>query len=150
MPRKLQQRRMAVEKTAVALTQKLGCSPTLQQIAEETNLTEAEVSDSFELGRCGKPISLDAEHATDGNQDSFSLIDYLGSEDPGFEGLLNKIDLTYALAYLNEREKTIILLKFYSGLSQSEIAGRLGISQMHVSRLQRHAIGKLKVNLVRQ
>ena len=61
--------------------------------------------------------------------------------------MTDRIDLLKTLRCLDEREKTIIGLKFYSGMSQAEIAGRLGISQMHVSRLQRHALGKLKVRM---
>ena len=73
----------------------------------------------------------------------------LGSEDPEFDRSSNKIDLTNTLDCLNQREKTIIQWKFYLGLSQSEIAKRLGISQMHVSRLQRDALGKLRQDLTR-
>ncbi|MCI0879170.1 MAG: sigma-70 family RNA polymerase sigma factor, partial [Chloroflexi bacterium] len=74
-------------------------------------------------------------------------LDYLGEKDPDLEGLVDKLDLKDALDGVDSREQAIIYLKFYSGLSQSAIAQRLGISQMHVSRLQRNALGKLKLSL---
>ena len=78
-----------------------------------------------------------------------TLLDYLGDDDPQFEELLERIDITNSLQCLSSRERTIIHLKYYSGLSQTAIASRLGISQMHVSRLQRDALGKLKLELDR-
>ena len=76
-----------------------------------------------------------------------TALDYLGDDDPQFEELLERIDVTNSLECLNSKERTIIHLKYYSGLSQTAIASRLGISQMHVSRLQRNALDKLKLEL---
>ena len=71
----------------------------------------------------------------------------LDTHDRQLGDLAERIDIINTLRHLDEREVTIIRLKFYSGLSQSEIARRLGISQMHVSRLQRNALRTLKQNL---
>ncbi|MBA7622630.1 RNA polymerase sigma-B factor [subsurface metagenome] len=147
VPRKLQRQKMVVEKTVEVLNQRLGRWPTIPEIAEATGFSEEDVYDTFELEKYGKPLSLDAEYYRDGNGDSSSLLDYLGSEDPQFEELEYRMILVKAFDSLNEREKTVIDLRFYEGLSQTEIAERLGISQMHVSRLQRLAISKLKQNL---
>ena len=76
-----------------------------------------------------------------------TFLDFLGTDDPELDGLADRIDLLNTLRYLSDRERTIIDLKFYGGLSQAEIAVRMGISQMHVSRLQRSALGKLRLNL---
>ena len=76
-------------------------------------------------------------------------MDYIGAKDPQFEKLEDRIDLGQTFGSLTRREKAIIYMKFYVGLSQTEIAGRLGISQMHVSRLQRHALRLLKDALVK-
>ena len=65
----------------------------------------------------------------------------------GFEELIDRIYVAGSLDTLDERERAIIGLRFYSGLSQNEVARRLGISQMHVSRLQRSALAKLKLTL---
>ena len=144
VPRKLQRQRVIVDRTVESLTQELGRSPTIPQIAQATGFSEEEVYDTFEVVKLGKPLSLDAEYDGDGTAESSSLMDYLASEDAEFEKLSDKISLADGLRSLNKREKTIIRLKFYAGLSQTEIARRLGISQMHVSRLQRNALTRLK------
>ena len=120
----------------------MGRGPTIQEIAEATGLTSEEIYDTFEVGNYGRPLSLDAEHNANGNQDLYSLLDYLGGDDPQFDLVSDRIDLSNTFSCLDQREKTIIHLKFYTGLSQTEIAKRLGISQMHVSRLQRNGPGQ--------
>ncbi len=126
------------------LSHKLGRSPTITEIAQATGLLQEEVYDTFEVDKRGKPLSLDAEYDSGGNGESSSLMDYLASEDTEFEKLADRGTLSDAVRRLAKREKTIIHLKFYKGLSQTKIAERLGISQMHVSRLQRNALEKLK------
>lgn len=74
-------------------------------------------------------------------------VEYVGAEDPQFDHMMDRLDLTSCMRILDRREQNIIRMKFYSGLTQTEIADRLGISQMHVSRLQRSALGKLKLTL---
>ena len=147
VPRKLQGQKVLVERTVERLNQVHGRSPTVQEIAQDTGFTEDEVYDTFEVGKHGKPLSLDAEYEENGSGDVSTVLDYLGTDDPQFDNLAERMDLMDTLGSLTERENNIIRLKFYSGLSQSEIAARLGISQMHVSRLQRNALGKLRVSL---
>ena len=147
VPRKLQRQKMAVEKTVELLSQSRGRAPTISEIAQKSGYTEEEVLDTFEVSRYGRLVSLEREYEQSGNGDSSSVLDYLGADDPQFEAIVEKIDLRKQIGSLPDRERTIVLLKFYSGLSQSAIAGRLGISQMHVSRLQRAALGKLKTSL---
>ncbi len=77
-------------------------------------------------------------------------MDYLGNEDPQLARLVDKLDLKTALGDMDPREKAIIYLKFYSDFSQSAIPWRLGISQVHVSRLQRNALKALKRKLLNQ
>ena len=138
VPRKLQQRKLAVDRKVVGLTQELG---------RATGFSTEEVYQTIEVERYGRPLSLDAEYDREDSQHPASILDYLGSEDPDLEGLADKLDLRVALGCVDPREKAILYLKFYSGLSQTAIAHRLGISQMHVSRLQRNALSKLKVSL---
>jgi len=151
VPRKLQRQKLAVHRAVESLGHELGRSPTIQEIADATGFTQEEVFDTFEVVNYGRPLSLDAEYdgsgGGNGRRDVSSLLDYLGSEDPQFGKLSNRMDLINTFGCLNNREKTIIYLKFYGGLSQTEIAKRLGISQMHVSRLQRHALNKLRQDL---
>ena len=150
LPRKLQQQKLAVDRSVITLTQSLGRAPTVPDIAQYTGFSHDEVYETFEAERYGKPLSLDAQYDGDDSEDSSTILDYLGKVDPELEGLVDKLDLKTALGEVDPREKAIIYLKFYSGLSQSVIAQRLGISQMHVSRLQRNALSKLKLNLMNQ
>ncbi len=149
VPRKVQSQKRAVERSIEGLCQRLGRSPNIPEIAEATGFSEEEVLDTIEVEKFGKPMSLDAEYDRHGQGGASSLLDYLGKEDPHFHELLEKMDPSNSLQCLDQRERAIIRLKFYSGLPQTEIAQRLGISQMHVSRLQRNALGKMKANLIR-
>ena len=147
VPRKLQRQKLVVDQNVELLRQRLGRSPSIQEIVDATGLSEDEVYDTFEVERYARPISLDAEYEGDGNVDGSCIVDNLGSEDPRFEELIDRIYVAGSLDTLDERERAIIGLRFYSGLSQNEVARRLGISQMHVSRLQRSALAKLKLTL---
>ncbi len=150
MPRKLQRQKLAVDRAVVDLMQRLGHIPTVPEIAEDTGFSPEEVSETFEMERCGKPLSLDAQYESDDSEDVSSILDYLGEQDQDLEGLADRMDLEMALEDVDSREQAIIYLKFYSGLSQNAIAQRLGISQMHVSRLQRNTLSKLKSSLIKQ
>lgn len=148
VPRKIQRQKLLVRKTVESLSQELDRSPTIQEIAESTGFSEEDVYDTFEVVKCGKPLSLEAEHDKNGNGDVSRLQDYLASTHPQMKEVADRIDLINALDCLNEREKTIIYSKFYADLSETKIAERLGISQMHVSRLLRNSLRKLKLNLL--
>lgn len=147
VPRKLQAQWLSVRKAVAGLEQSLGRSPNIQEIVEVTGFNREEVMNAFELASVGNPVSLDIEHQGDDGEEGFTLLDSLGGDDPAFEELIDQLYVTEALAALNPWEKTIIHLKFYGGLSQTQIGIRMGISQMHVSRLQRTAISKLRVHL---
>ncbi len=148
LPRKLQRQKLLVDRTIGTLTQELGRSPTVAEIGEAVGLSEEEVVQTFEVERFGRPLSLDAEHSRDDGQEATTILDYLGEEDPDLEDLAQRMDLKVALEDVDPREQKILYLKFYSGLSQSAIALRLGSSQMHVSRLQRSALAKIKQSLL--
>ena len=139
-----------MDREAAGLIQRLGHTPTVLEIAEDTGLSIEEVSETFEMERFGKPLSLDKQYESDDSDDGNSILDYLGDQDSDLEGLADRVDLAEALEGVDSGEQAIIYLKFYSGLSQSAIAQKLGISQMHVSRLQRSALNKLKSSLAKQ
>ena len=147
IPRKLQTQKLAVGRAVDLLTQTLGRAPTIPEIAEAAGFSEDEVYQSFEVELYGKPVSLDIEYDSADGDTAFTVLDYVGAEDPELESLPNRLDLTRALSYLDEREKAIIFMYYYKGLSQTEIAKKLALSQMHVSRLQRGALGKLEQEL---
>ena len=147
VPRKVQRNKLVVQRAVDDLGQAMGRAPIIPEIAEATGLTDEQVYDTFEVGNYGRPFSLNADLNGNGSEDVSCLLEYLGSEDPGFHNLSDRVDLANPRDTLNKREKTIIHLKFYVGLSQAETAKRLGISQMHVSRLQRNALSKLRRHL---
>ena len=149
VPRKIQTQKLAVQRAVESLGHILGRSPTFSEIAEATEISEAEIFDTFDVGNYGRPLSLDAEYDGNGTKDISTVMDYIGAKDPQFEKLEDRIDLGQTFGSLTRREKAIIYMKFYVGLSQTEIAKQLGISQMHVSRLQRHALRLLKDALVK-
>jgi len=135
IPRKLQRQRLAVGRAVDILNQSLGRSPTVNEIAEATGFSEDEVYQTFEVELYGKPVSLDTEYDPDGyrGDDTSTVLDYLRNVDPELEALPNRLDLARALSFLDEREKAIIYMYYYKGLSQTEIAQNLALSQMHVS-----------------
>lgn len=88
LPRKLQRQKLAVDRAATALTQSLGHTPTVPEIAQATGFSVEEVYETFEVERYGGPLSLDAQYEGDASQDVSTILDYLGDEDPDLEGLV--------------------------------------------------------------
>lgn len=152
IPRKLQSQKRAVSKAVEQLTLQLSRSPTVREIAAATGLAEHEVYDTFEVDTYRRPLSLDAvytPHVTNATDNLPSLLELIGDENPQPEQVPIRIDITNAFGCLDKREKIIIQLRFYDELPQRKIAQLLGMSQTHVSRLQRAALQNLRVNLVR-
>jgi RNA polymerase sigma-B factor len=102
------------------------------EIAERAQLTEDEVRTGAEALECFSALSLEAEMP---GTDGYALGDALGGPDPGFDVVVDRVAVRPCLEALPERERTILYLRFFQGMTQSGIAEELGISQMHVSRL---------------
>ncbi len=144
VPRRLRELNNTLMKAVEGLAQRLGRSPTIPEIAAETGVPFEDAVEAFELGRAYSPASLDAELSEGGDEHASSLMDYLGTEDPAIERLEDRQTLEGALQMLPARQREILQMRYYDGLSQSEIARQLGISQMHVSRIQREALRRLR------
>ncbi|MEU9510362.1 SigB/SigF/SigG family RNA polymerase sigma factor [Micromonospora sp. NPDC048170] len=145
VPRRLQELRLRISEANGTLTQTLNRAPTVADIAAHLDITEEEVLEGLEGARAYNAVSLstpigDGDSATE-------LGDTLGAEDGEFELAELRASLGPALATLDEREQKILTLRFYGNLTQSEIATRVGVSQMHVSRLLARALGKLRGQL---
>jgi RNA polymerase sigma-B factor len=123
------------------LTQQLGRPPTVAEIAESVDASEESVLEAMEAGQRYRTTSIDAPNHQDG-----TLSSRLGQVDAGFEGTDDRLLLALSLADLPERERTIISLRFVDGLTQSEIAARVGLSQMHVSRLLAASLATLRAS----
>jgi RNA polymerase sigma-B factor len=119
-----------------------GRSPTVGELAEYLELSEEQVLDGLQTSDAFDTVSLDAPRSTDG--DSEKRIDTLGGEDVRL-GLIDDQATVFAAAqHLPERERQILYLRYGEDLTQAEIAGRIGVSQMQVSRLLRKSVKRLR------
>ena len=144
VPRRLQELNLSVNRAIESLTVKLGHSPTAAELAAHLHATEEEILEAQELGQAYNLLSLDTEVAGDGDKNSQTLADYIGRNDPQLANLEDRANLERAFEVLTRRERIILFLRFYESVSQTEIAKRLNVSQMHVSRLQQKALEKLR------
>jgi len=144
VPRRLQELNLAVNRAIEKLTVKLGHSPTVGELAAQLGASEEDILEAQELGQAYNLLSLDTELNGEGDKKSQTLADYVGQADPALELLEDRANLERAFRVLTGRERVILYLRFYESVSQTEIAKRLNVSQMHVSRLQQKALEKLK------
>jgi RNA polymerase sigma-B factor len=147
VPRRLQELNLSVNRAIEHLTVRRGRSPTVAEIAEHLRTNPEEVLEAQELGQVYNLLSLDTEVTGESDRKSHPLADYVGREDPALELLEDRANLEKAFDVLTRRERIILFLRFYESVSQAEIAKRLGVSQMHVSRLQHRALEKLRETL---
>lgn len=146
-PRRLQELYQQVLRTNEDLKKELGRTPRVPEIAERLKVSEEEVLEALEMSPAHAPISLSATIGSDSGEDGRSLFDSLGNADPNLDRVEMRDVLRRAMEHLTPRERAIMAMRFYDEMSQSEIAKRLGISQMHVSRLQRAALEHLREKL---
>ncbi len=147
VPRRLQELNLAVNRASEKLAVELGRSPTIAELAEHLDASDEEILEAQELGQAYNLLSLDSEMSGDGGRRSQALADTVGTTDSGLELLEDRANLERAFSYLSGRERVIIYLRFFESISQTEIAQRLNVSQMHVSRLQAKALDKLRAVL---
>ncbi|MFC4333293.1 SigB/SigF/SigG family RNA polymerase sigma factor [Streptomyces andamanensis] len=134
VPRRVQELRNKVRVARRELTQHPGSpEPTLAAVAAHTGLTEEEVSTGMEALESFSTLSLDAEMSS--GADGYSLADTLGAADSSYDVVVDRESAKEGLRRLPERERAILYMRFFEDMTQSRIADRLGISQMHVSRL---------------
>jgi RNA polymerase sigma-B factor len=138
----MQELYLRLGKVVATLGQELGRSPTIAELAVEVEVSEEEVLEALEAGQAYRFASLDAPAPGDGEGES--LATRIGDDDPGLLGAEQRATLSPLLSTLPEREQLILHLRFFEGLTQSEIATRLGISQMHVSRLLARSVAQLR------
>jgi RNA polymerase sigma-B factor len=143
VPRRLQELHLELTKVISSLGQELGRSPTVPEIAESAGISEETVLEGMEIAHAYSFTSLDAPIDSE-DAESSSFADQMGSEDDQLETLEYRASLAPEMAKLPERERKILYLRFYRGMTQSEIADRLGISQMHVSRLLNRTLMRLR------
>ncbi|WP_300680343.1 SigB/SigF/SigG family RNA polymerase sigma factor [Nocardioides sp.] len=143
VPRRLQELRLRITQESGELTQQLGRSPTASELAASIGCTVEEIVEGLESGNAWATVSLDAVAEEDGPD----VLAHLGSDDEGLALIDVRESLRPLLADLPDRERRILLLRFFRNLTQSQIANEIGVSQMHVSRLLNRTLEQLRASL---
>jgi RNA polymerase sigma-B factor len=144
IPRGLQELNAKMSKTIERLTADLGRSPSIAEIAQALETSTEEVLEAMEAGSAYAPVSLSAGPSDD---DDLDPMETLGAVDEEFERSEQRASLEPALAALPAREREILRMRFEDGLTQTQIAERVGVSQMHVSRLIRKSLARMRQEL---
>jgi RNA polymerase sigma-B factor len=143
VPRRVQELYLVTAEAMDALTNSLGRSPTIAEVADRICATEEEVVEALEARSAYRLASIDTPvHDADGESGAGMQ---LGDDDPGFRLVDERSVLSSLINRLPARERQIIHLRFNEELTQAEIAERVGVSQMHVSRLLSGSLQKLRV-----
>ncbi len=146
VPRRLQELRLEISKVSGDLAQDLGRSPTVADLAGKLGVSEEEIIEGIESGHAYRALSINAP--ANGDEAGAELADLLGTVDRDLEAVDDRESMRPLIAQLPEREQRIIAMRFFGNMTQTQIADRLGISQMHVSRLLAHALTHLRGALV--
>jgi RNA polymerase sigma-B factor len=143
VPRRLQELHLELASTIGSLTQELGRSPTIAEIAAAARVSEEEVLEATDVAQVYRISSLEAPPTEEGDTgDSRSAA--LSEIDGNLELVEERMEIARLLRALPPRQRAIVHMRFFEGKTQSEIAASLGISQMHVSRLLARSIDQLR------
>ena len=147
VPRDIQELNVKLHRAIDRLTVKLGRSPRVEELAGETGATPEQVLEALESSSAYSAISLSERPPGSDDDDGSNPLDAVGDDDPAYERSEDRLMLRTTLRHLPARERQILHLRFFEGLTQSEIADRVGVSQMHVSRLIRDSLGRMRRQL---
>ncbi|NUR88469.1 MAG: SigB/SigF/SigG family RNA polymerase sigma factor [Nonomuraea sp.] len=145
VPRLYQERRSELNRLVADLSQTLGRSPTVAELAERMNISEEDVLLTLDASAAYSTLSLDAPLGSDG--EAASLGDVIPEDDDTLSTMVDSQAVKPLIDALPSREKNILLLRFFGNLTQAEIAAEFGISQMHVSRILRKVLDQLRGQL---
>ncbi|WP_188189883.1 SigB/SigF/SigG family RNA polymerase sigma factor [Nonomuraea sp. SYSU D8015] len=145
VPRVYQERRLELNKATAELTQTLGHAPTVAELADKMGISEEDVLLTLDASSAYNTLSLDAP--VGGEEDAADLGDFLPAQDDSLDDMLGRYAVKPLIDALPDRERNILLMRFYGNMTQSEIAAEFGISQMHVSRILRAVLAKLRAAL---
>ncbi|AXI81454.1 RNA polymerase sigma factor SigF [Peterkaempfera bronchialis] len=141
VPRRLQELWVQVSGAMEELTVAHGRTPRIPEIAARLRIPEEDVRDCLDAGRAYNAASLEAAQESEGG---LALLDRLGYEDAALTDVEHRDMVRHLLVQLPERERRIIMLRFFGNLTQSQISSELGMSQMHVSRLLARIFARLR------
>jgi RNA polymerase sigma-B factor len=143
LPRGLQERVSKVEEAITKLTSELERSPTVREIAAELDISEDEVLEAFAAGDARRTMSMD-QPVGGPDVEEMTIGDRIGTEEEGFEGVEHRATIASGIPTLSERERLVLRYRFVDDMTQSQIAEKIGHSQMHVSRILRGALERLR------
>jgi RNA polymerase sigma-B factor len=146
VPRLYQERRSELNRLVGEMTQELGRFPTVRELAAKMRISEEEMLLTMDASAAYSTLSLDAPLGTD--DETAALCDVLPEDDDTLDTLVDREAVKPLIDELPEREKNILLLRFYGNMTQAEIAAEFEISQMHVSRILRKVLDQLRSELV--
>ncbi|NUP62300.1 MAG: SigB/SigF/SigG family RNA polymerase sigma factor [Nonomuraea sp.] len=146
VPRLYQERRSELNRLVADLSQDLGRSPTVSELAAKMNISEEDVLLTLDASAAYSTLSLDAPLGTD--DDAASLGDVIPEDDDTLSTMVDREAVKPLIDALPSREKHILLLRFFGNMTQAEIAAEFGISQMHVSRILRKVLDQLRNDLL--
>ncbi|MFL5896498.1 MAG: SigB/SigF/SigG family RNA polymerase sigma factor [Thermoleophilaceae bacterium] len=147
VPREIQELNVKLTRVVDELTVRLGRSPSVDELSAATNTTVEQVLEALESSAAYSTLSLSESPERD--DEGQGPMDTLGEEDEEYDRSEDRLTLATGIRRLHARERTILHLRFFEGLTQSEIADRVGISQMHVSRLIRDSLDRIRDELER-
>jgi RNA polymerase sigma-B factor len=146
VPRRLKELNLAINSASAELSQRLGRAPTPSELAKHLNLSQEQVYEGLEAGNAYHSMSLD--EALSPSADSDSLGETLGEPDQALAGVEDYESLRPLIERLPDRERQILTLRFFRHMTQTQIAERIGISQMHVSRLLARTLETLRQGMI--
>jgi RNA polymerase sigma-B factor len=145
VPRRLKELHLRLGAATAELSQTLGRAPTASELAKELELDRDEVVEGLVAGSSYNTLSIDSGGG--GDDDAPAIADSLGDVDFALDQIENREALRPLLESLSERERTVVVLRFFESMTQTQIAERIGVSQMHVSRLLARALARLRDQL---
>ena len=143
VPRDLQELAVKIDRVGDEMSRELGRAPTPAELAERTSTTLEQVLEAREASAAYRAVSLDRPRSED-DEEGDSFADAFGAVDPGFSLAEDAATVERLMRVLSDREREVLRLRFEEDLTQSEIGQRVGVSQMHVSRLIRQSIARLR------
>lgn len=144
VPRRIKELGPRINRIADELTIELQRSPSVDEIATALDISEEEVLETMEMSSSYRALSVDYKHENDAEGGSFTLLDLISDNEDNYKQVDLHMIIETVLPSLSDREQEILKLIFFENLSQKEVGELLDISQMHVSRLQRRALRKLR------
>jgi RNA polymerase sigma-B factor len=143
VPRRMQELSLELWNVTEQFAHRLGRSPTVEELAAELDVSAEEVVEAVDAAAAYNAASLDKPVEV-GDSRSVALGELVGADDPGFDDVVDRVVLKPLLAKLPERDKRVLLMRFFRNMTQSEIGAELGVSQMQVSRLLTRILGELR------